>query len=71
MIYKDIFLYCRTYMKEFDYFRKQKESALTSTFETISFVTQHVSDFFDTKTTNNQLDNTELSTFFIKMLKVG
>lgn len=55
-------------MKDFDYFRKQKENGLTSAFETIQFVTQHVSAFI----ANQARDSNEevLREFFLKLLKV-
>lgn len=55
-------------MKDFDYFRKQKETALTSAFDTIQFVVKHVKKFFDNDA--NQTDMVEQHDFFVKMLKV-
>lgn len=65
---QDLYI-CRTYMKDFDYFRKQKENALTSALDTIQFVTQHVSDFIENDA--NKTNNAELERFFLKMLKVN
>lgn len=65
----DYWLIYRTCLKEFDYFRKQKEHALTSAYDTIQFVTKNVNDF--TENEANKSDNAALCEFFIKILKVG
>lgn len=55
-------------MRDFDYFRKQKETGLTSAYETIQFVTESFSEFIGNDANQTNID--ALRIFFLKMLKV-
>lgn len=55
-------------MRDFDYFRKQKENALTSSYDSMCIVAKHVSEQF-TGHSNPSLEM--LGKFFVNLLKVG
>lgn len=55
-------------MNKFDYFRKQKENALTSSYDIMLIVIKHANEIFDQKSQN--LSDDQIQEHFFKFLKV-
>lgn len=56
-------------MKDFDYFRKQKQNALINSMDAIDLVVKHVTEFRQLHAANKSLDIVE--TFFYDTLRVS
>lgn len=60
----------RCSLKEYDYFRKQKDTAFTGSMHAISMVVQHTADFYRAHPENNDKTIDQLESFFQKLLRV-
>lgn len=57
-------------MKEFDCFRKQKDSAFTESMHAINMVVKTTADFYRAHPENNDKTIDQLESFFHKLLRV-
>lgn len=60
----------RKSLKEYDCFRKQKDAAFNGSMNAIHLVVQHVKDFYNSHTENNETTIKQLEEFFYKLLRV-
>lgn len=63
-----IFSFFRNFMKDFDYFGKQKENALNTAHETMILVAEHIKETFNPSAI---IPDDLLSQFFTRLLKVS
>lgn len=63
-----IFAFCRTKLKDLDYFLQQKDKALTTAYDAIAAVLKSIENFNANK---NDKTEEEIGEFFRKMLKVS
>lgn len=66
-MFRSVFCVCRNFMKDFDYFGKQKENALNTAHETMILVAEHIKEAFQPSAI---ISDELLSQFFTRLLKV-